>query len=226
MEKKGSNLIRSMAHQLLKSGPDSPTEDVWGVNYRALNDLFHISQSRRNSILYEVGVQMIEIYNEQVRDLLANDPSQKKYPLNILAPHIAENEIGCPFESKSLVNFEKKTNLESPNRSREFVVGRRREKYHARNLHSREGQVRSKKTLGLGGVLPADYFSSDKGEENPRLGRRSSTRSQREGVWGSVLSVVFFNASEEELKAFPAKPNLEERRIRGFGARGHSTEEE
>jgi len=30
--------------------------------------------------MYEVGVQMIEIYNEQVRDLLANDASQKKYP--------------------------------------------------------------------------------------------------------------------------------------------------
>ncbi|KAK8955463.1 Kinesin-4 [Platanthera guangdongensis] len=40
------------------SGPDSPTEEVWGVNYRALNDLFHISQSRRNSILYE-GVFLV-----------------------------------------------------------------------------------------------------------------------------------------------------------------------
>ena len=27
-----------------------------------------------------MGVQMIEIYNEQVRDLLSNDSSQKKYP--------------------------------------------------------------------------------------------------------------------------------------------------
>lgn len=30
--------------------------------------------------MYEVSVQMVEIYNEQVRDLLTNDASQKKYP--------------------------------------------------------------------------------------------------------------------------------------------------
>ncbi|GFZ01375.1 P-loop nucleoside triphosphate hydrolases superfamily protein with CH (Calponin Homology) domain-containing protein [Actinidia rufa] len=47
------------------SGPNLSTED-WGVNYRALNDLFHISQSRKNSIAYEVCVQMVEIYNERV----------------------------------------------------------------------------------------------------------------------------------------------------------------
>ncbi|KAL9242816.1 hypothetical protein vseg_016780 [Gypsophila vaccaria] len=52
------------------TGPDMTSKKDWGVNYRALHDLFHISQSRRSSILYEVGVQMVEIYNEQVRDLL------------------------------------------------------------------------------------------------------------------------------------------------------------
>ncbi|KAF7831238.1 kinesin-like protein KIN-14F [Senna tora] len=54
------------------SGPDLTTEETWGVNYRALRDLFHISKERVNAIKYEVGVQMIEIYNEQVRDLLLN----------------------------------------------------------------------------------------------------------------------------------------------------------
>ncbi|XP_057954477.1 kinesin-like protein KIN-14C isoform X2 [Malania oleifera] len=60
------------------TGPDPPSKEDWGVNYRALNDLFHISQTRRSSFLYEVRVQMIEIYNEQVRDLLSNDINQKK----------------------------------------------------------------------------------------------------------------------------------------------------
>uniref|UniRef100_A0A9I9D557 Kinesin KP1 n=1 Tax=Cucumis melo TaxID=3656 RepID=A0A9I9D557_CUCME len=54
------------------SGPDLMTEDTWGVNYRALNDLFQISNARLDVMKYEVGVQMIEIYNEQVRDLLVN----------------------------------------------------------------------------------------------------------------------------------------------------------
>ncbi|CAN8238501.1 unnamed protein product [Cochlearia groenlandica] len=62
------------------SGPSIKSEEHWGVNYRALNDLFHLTQSRQNSVMYEVGVQMVEIYNEQVRDLLSNDGPNKRYP--------------------------------------------------------------------------------------------------------------------------------------------------
>ncbi|KAL4362932.1 hypothetical protein GQ457_04G012370 [Hibiscus cannabinus] len=62
------------------TGPDGATEEEWGINYQALNLLFRVSQSRRNHILYEVGVQMVEIYNEQVRDLLSSDGSTRKYP--------------------------------------------------------------------------------------------------------------------------------------------------
>lgn len=56
----------------------------WGVNYRALHDLFHITQSRQDVFRYEIGVQMLEIYNEQVRDLLSVDGAQKKYPFDKL----------------------------------------------------------------------------------------------------------------------------------------------
>ncbi|KAL6629653.1 hypothetical protein ACP70R_029418 [Stipagrostis hirtigluma subsp. patula] len=61
-------------------GPENATENEWGVNYRALNDLFNISHDRRDTIKYELGVQMVEIYNEQIRDLLGSGGSQKKYP--------------------------------------------------------------------------------------------------------------------------------------------------
>lgn len=64
----------------LQTGPDGATEEQWGVNYRALNDLFRISQTRGNAFSYEITVQMVEIYNEQVRDLLSSDGSQKRYP--------------------------------------------------------------------------------------------------------------------------------------------------
>ncbi|KAH7674311.1 Minus-end-directed kinesin ATPase protein [Dioscorea alata] len=60
------------------SGPDIQTEDSWGVNYRALGDLFKIARSRADVITYEISVQMIEIYNEQVRDLLVTDGSSKR----------------------------------------------------------------------------------------------------------------------------------------------------
>ncbi|KAJ6415185.1 hypothetical protein OIU84_004053 [Salix udensis] len=60
------------------SGPNISSKEDWGVNYRALNDLFQISQHRKSSISYEVGVQMVEIYNEQVRDLLSSDGPHKR----------------------------------------------------------------------------------------------------------------------------------------------------
>uniref|UniRef100_A0A2C9WKI9 Kinesin motor domain-containing protein n=1 Tax=Manihot esculenta TaxID=3983 RepID=A0A2C9WKI9_MANES len=60
------------------SGPDLSSKEDWGVNYRALHDLFQISQNRKSCFAYEVGVQMVEIYNEQVRDLLSNNGSQKR----------------------------------------------------------------------------------------------------------------------------------------------------
>ncbi|KAF2298742.1 hypothetical protein GH714_026372 [Hevea brasiliensis] len=37
------------------TGPNGATEEEWGVNYRALNDLFSISQNRSSSFMYEVG---------------------------------------------------------------------------------------------------------------------------------------------------------------------------
>ncbi|KAJ7519458.1 hypothetical protein O6H91_20G039400 [Diphasiastrum complanatum] len=60
------------------SGPSGGSEKLLGVNYRALNDLFHISQIRKDVFKYEVSVQMVEIYNEQVRDLFAFDSPNKK----------------------------------------------------------------------------------------------------------------------------------------------------
>eukprot|EP00249_Psilotum_nudum_P012918 c24048_g1_i3 orf=245-3772(-) len=60
------------------SGPNISSERVLGVNYRALNDLFQISQRRKDVFKYEVGAQMIEIYNEQVRDLLVTDGASKR----------------------------------------------------------------------------------------------------------------------------------------------------
>lgn len=64
---------------MVQSGPKVLTEECLGVNYRALNDLFSIQEQRKDTICYEISVQMIEIYNEQVRDLLQNG-GNKKYP--------------------------------------------------------------------------------------------------------------------------------------------------
>jgi len=65
---------------LIQSGPDNYTEETVGVNYRALKDLFQISDQRKDTIHYDISVQMLEIYNEQVRDLLSADSAHKRYP--------------------------------------------------------------------------------------------------------------------------------------------------
>jgi kinesin family protein C2/C3 len=53
-----------------------------GINYLALNDLFQMSNERKDNIKYDIYVQMVEIYNEQVRDLLAEDKTENKYPFS------------------------------------------------------------------------------------------------------------------------------------------------
>ncbi|XP_023635087.1 kinesin-like protein KIN-14K [Capsella rubella] len=83
------------------SGPSITSEEDWGVNYRALNDLFHLTQSRQNSVEYEVGVQMVEIYNEQVRDLLSQDGPNKRLEIwNTTLP----NGLAVPDASMHSVN--------------------------------------------------------------------------------------------------------------------------
>ncbi|KAK2457129.1 P-loop nucleoside triphosphate hydrolase superfamily protein with CH (Calponiny) domain-containing protein [Trifolium repens] len=60
------------------TGPKEITEKSQGVNYRALSDLFYTANQRKDTFRYDVSVQMIEIYNEQVRDLLVTDGSTKR----------------------------------------------------------------------------------------------------------------------------------------------------
>ncbi|GAB4858815.1 hypothetical protein Ancab_010293 [Ancistrocladus abbreviatus] len=65
-------------------GPSGGLTKDMGINYFALNDLFQLSNKRKDIISYNIYVQMVEIYNEQVRDLLAEDSSSTKYPLSWL----------------------------------------------------------------------------------------------------------------------------------------------
>ncbi|XP_075093994.1 kinesin-like protein KIN-14I [Nicotiana tabacum] len=60
------------------TGPKNITEQSQGVNYRALGDLFLLADQRKDTFHYDVSVQMIEIYNEQVRDLLVSDGVNKR----------------------------------------------------------------------------------------------------------------------------------------------------
>ncbi|KAK4748802.1 hypothetical protein SAY87_015388 [Trapa incisa] len=74
------------------SGPRELTDESMGVNYRALNDLFLLSKQRKDSASYDIYVQMIEIYNEQVRDLLVIDGSNKRVEIR----NSSQNGVNVP----------------------------------------------------------------------------------------------------------------------------------
>ncbi|XP_019445368.1 PREDICTED: kinesin-like protein KIN-14R isoform X12 [Lupinus angustifolius] len=49
-----------------------------GVNYRTLELLFKISKERSETFAYDISVSVLEVYNEQIRDLLATGPTSKR----------------------------------------------------------------------------------------------------------------------------------------------------
>ncbi|KFK43213.1 hypothetical protein AALP_AA1G095200 [Arabis alpina] len=67
-------------------GPNELTEESLGVNYRALSDLFQLSSERKETFSYNISVQMLEIYNEQVRDLLATNGQTSRLEIRNNSP--------------------------------------------------------------------------------------------------------------------------------------------
>lgn len=61
------------------------TERNRGVNYRTLEELFKIAQERKESVTYDLSVHVLEVYNEQIRDLLDPSPT-KKYDRLFVGP--------------------------------------------------------------------------------------------------------------------------------------------
>lgn len=54
------------------------SEHNCGVNYRTLEQLFKIAEERRRTFTYDISVSVLEVYNEQIRDLLASSSASKK----------------------------------------------------------------------------------------------------------------------------------------------------
>ncbi|KAI8540896.1 hypothetical protein RHMOL_Rhmol08G0021000 [Rhododendron molle] len=52
-----------------------------GVNYRTLEELFRVSKERSETFSYDISVSVLEVYNEQIRDLLGASPTSKKFEI-------------------------------------------------------------------------------------------------------------------------------------------------
>ncbi|CAL0320978.1 unnamed protein product [Lupinus luteus] len=59
------------------------TPEHRGVNYRTLEELFRLTEERHGITKYELRVSMLEVYNEKIRDLLAENSSQPTKRLEI-----------------------------------------------------------------------------------------------------------------------------------------------
>lgn len=49
-----------------------------GVNYRTLELLFKLIEERKEISTFGISVSVLEVYNEQIRDLLATEPASKR----------------------------------------------------------------------------------------------------------------------------------------------------
>ncbi|MBA0688542.1 hypothetical protein Goari_006319, partial [Gossypium aridum] len=54
------------------------TDQNRGVNYRTLEQLFLIAKERSETFMYNISVSVLEVYNEQIRDLLSTSPTSKR----------------------------------------------------------------------------------------------------------------------------------------------------
>ncbi|GMJ11762.1 KINESIN-LIKE PROTEIN IN ARABIDOPSIS THALIANA D, kinesin 4 [Hibiscus trionum] len=87
------------------TGPKELTEEGLGVNYRALSDLFHLSKERKETISYEISVQMLEIYNEQVKDLLSSDEIRNSSQNGINVPDANLVRVSSPSDVINLMDL-------------------------------------------------------------------------------------------------------------------------
>ncbi|KAJ9547962.1 hypothetical protein OSB04_020505 [Centaurea solstitialis] len=88
-------------------GPSGASRKEMGINYLALSDLFDLSNSRKGVIKYELYVQMVEIYNEQVRDLLTGDPGNT----NKLEIHSCASESGLSLPDATMHSVKSTTDV-------------------------------------------------------------------------------------------------------------------
>ncbi|KAH7287851.1 hypothetical protein KP509_31G000200 [Ceratopteris richardii] len=156
------------------SGPNNPSPSDWGVNFRALHDLFKISQQRKDLIKYEVAVQMMEIYNEQVRDLLCSDSVNRKLEIR---NNSQQNGLNVPDASLlpvcSIQDVMELMNLGSKNRAvGSTAMNERSSRSHSvLTIHVRGVELASRDVL-RGCLHLVDLAGSERVDKSEVIGER------------------------------------------------------
>lgn len=69
------------------------TDGCRGVNYRTLEELFRIIKEREQLCLYDITVSVMEVYNEQIRDLLASGTQHGVPAKRYQGPYFIVNKL-------------------------------------------------------------------------------------------------------------------------------------
>ena len=71
-----------------------PADDP-GINSRALVELFKVANERSAEVTYSLSASVLEIYNEQIRDLLREDGESRKHEV------LTDKETGETYVSQA-----------------------------------------------------------------------------------------------------------------------------
>jgi hypothetical protein len=87
------------------SGPGLTIGSAYGINYRALNDLFSQRDERSDEVQFQIKVRLLEIYNETIRDLLSTENSTSGRGLRLMATKgSGENVVDATLVTVSSAN--------------------------------------------------------------------------------------------------------------------------
>uniref|UniRef100_A0A0E0CIB4 Kinesin motor domain-containing protein n=1 Tax=Oryza meridionalis TaxID=40149 RepID=A0A0E0CIB4_9ORYZ len=172
-------------------GPEKATEKEWGVNYRALNDLFNISHDRRDTITYELGVQMIEIYNEQIRDLLGSGIQNTIQPNGLAVP----DATMCPVTSTSHVIELMQTGHDNRAMSATALNERSSRSHSVVTIHVRGQDLKTGNTL-RGALHLVDLAGSERVDRSAVTGDRLK-EAQHINKSLAALGDVIFSLSQK-----------------------------
>lgn len=155
------------------TGPQVVTEKTMGVNYRALSDLFMISEQRKDTISYDISVQMIEIYNEQVRDLLVADGVNKRLEIR----NSSQNGLNVPDANlvpvKATSDVISLMNLGHKNRAvGSTAINDRSSRSHSCLTVHVQGKDLSSGTLFRGCMHLVDLAGSERVDKTEAVGER------------------------------------------------------
>uniref|UniRef100_A0A0D9VE13 Kinesin motor domain-containing protein n=1 Tax=Leersia perrieri TaxID=77586 RepID=A0A0D9VE13_9ORYZ len=179
-------------------GPEKATEKEWGVNYRALNDLFNISHDRKDTITYKLGVQMIEIYNEQIRDLLGSGGIQNTTQPNGLA---VPDATMCPVTSTSHVIELMQTGHDNRAMSATALNERSSRSHSVVTIHVRGQDLKTGNTL-RGALHLVDLAGSERVDRSAVTGDRLK-EAQHINKSLAALGDVIFSLSQKNAHVNP-----------------------